>query len=68
MLHSPKRIVLLKVLKLNKVICFSKRAMQTGTTHSKWRKYALPGKFSYIAIWLLGYLAKICFVITYEIK
>ena len=40
-----KHKVYLKVLALNKVIHFSKRALHTGTARSTWRKCALSGKF-----------------------
>ena len=68
MLHSPKHNVLLKVLALNKVIFFSKRVLHAGTARNNWRNYVIPGKFSYVTIWLLGYLANSYFVIAYEIN
>ena len=68
MLRSPKHNVLLKVLALNNTIFFSKRVLHAGTPRCKWRNYAFPGKFSYVTVWLLGYLAKSYFVIAYEIN
>ena len=60
--------MLLKVLTLNKVISFSKRALHAGTIHNKWRKYAQSYKLSYVALSLLGYSANFFFVIANEVN
>ena len=36
MMHSSKRLVVLKVLKENKVFHFSNRALRSGTAPNKW--------------------------------
>lgn len=52
MLYSPKQHVLLKVLTLNKVPCFSRWALHAA--RNKQLEDAQPGKFSYVKVLLLG--------------
>ena len=68
MLHYTKHNVLWKIKAMNKVIHFLQRALQMGTARNKWQNYALSGKFSCIAICLLGHWAMSFFLIASEMK